>query len=103
MCIRDRYRFGPIGAPELVFPAASAGGKASFVVEERRHVRSIGTVAVFKNEGHSYEISSYIGGGGGPDAEANNFQGVYVFKDDAIIARVACSAAPTMTLEGWGG
>lgn len=98
-----QYRFGAVGSPELVFPAAATGGKAAFKVEERTHIRSQGTVAVFENEGHRYEVSSYAGGGGGADAESNNFQGVYVFKGDELLATVSCSEHPTMQLDEWGG
>lgn len=100
-----QYRFGPVGSPELAFPADKAGGRAAFTVEARTHVRSSGQVASFTNEGVTYEVTAMSGGGccSPEEAAANNFQGVYVMKDGDIQATVNCAAEPTMQLDEWGG
>ena len=90
---RVQYRFGPVGAPELVYPEDSR--PSAFTVREERYARSMADVAVFANGDVRYEVTDAIGGGGGPDAESNNFQGVYVFRGDELLASVNCTAAPT--------
>ena len=87
-----RYRFGALddGSPELEI-------RGDFVVEERRHVRSMGHVVRFENEGYAYEVADMMGSGGGTpeEAEANNFVGVMVFKGESLVATVPCTELPT--------
>lgn len=87
-----QYRFGPVGTPELVFPEDSS--PSAFTVREERYARSMADVATFTNGDVRYEVTDAIGGGGGPDAEANNFQGVYVFRGDELLASVNCTSEP---------
>ncbi len=94
-----QYRFGKIGAPELVFPEQAKDGAQHFTIEERAHVRSSGNVLSFHNADVRYEVTSMIGGGCCSDEEAaaNNFVGVYVFKKDTydILATVGCRGEGT--------
>jgi hypothetical protein len=94
---RVQYRFGPLGAPELSFPADSS--PRAFTVGEERYVRSMANVAAFTSGGVRYEVTDAIGGGGGSDAAANNFQGVYVFEGDQQLAAISCVTEPT---RDWG-
>jgi hypothetical protein len=75
---RLQYRFGPPGAPELVFPPS--GHAAEFSAGTVQHIRAEGNVLRFDNAGVQYEVTSLVGGGGFSEAEAaaNNFTGVYV-------------------------
>lgn len=96
-----QYLFGPLGSPELTFPESRDGSNALFTTEERAHVRSMGNVLLFDNGGFHYEVADMIGGGGGPDAEMNNFRGVMVFdSDEEIIADVPCTGDP---ISDWPG
>ncbi len=89
-----RYRFGPPGAPELVFPDAQEGSFMAFKLETRTFARAMGEVLSFEREGHTYEITEMVGGGG-PDGEMNNFAGVTVHVAGAQIAALACTEPPT--------
>jgi hypothetical protein len=87
-----QYLFGPLGAPELTFPETREGSNALFTTEERAHARSMGNVLLFDNADFHYEVADMIGGGGGPDAEMNNFRGVMVFdSDEELISNVPCT------------
>jgi len=91
-----RYRFGARddGSPELEI-------RGDFIVEERRHIRSMGDVVRFENDGYAYEVTEMTGSSGGTpeEAAANNFMGVMVFKGDQFISTVACTEPPTTN---WG-
>ena len=56
-----QYRFGPIAAPELVFPTPPQA--SAFQLGPRIHVRSEGTVLAFVNKGVRYEVQSMAGSG----------------------------------------
>ena len=86
-----QYRFGPPGSPELVFPSDSS--PSTFTVKTENYARATAKIASFYNGDVNYQITDSIGSGG-VDAESNNFQGVYVFEADQLIATVPCQGAP---------
>lgn len=88
-----QYRFGPPGAPELSYP--HDGSTGPFGLSEVRTVRSVATVLTVTSNDIRYEVTDAIGGGGGPDAAANNFQGVYVYQGDKQLAAIRCNTEPT--------
>ncbi|MFT4978544.1 MAG: hypothetical protein ACI8S6_004454 [Myxococcota bacterium] len=89
---RVQYRFGPLGNPELVYPPDSRA--SAFSVAEESTVRAQATVASVSNGDVTYKVTDSIGGGGGPDAASNNFQGVYVYQNDKLLATVGCTGEP---------
>ena len=86
-----QYRYGPPGAPELVFPEDSSA--AAFTVKTESYARAIATIASFNNGDINYQVTD-SSGSGGMDGESNNFQGVYVFKGDKLLATVGCKGTP---------
>jgi hypothetical protein len=94
-----QYVFGKPGAPDLVYPAARMGSVSWFTYEERTFAQSMGQALVFTNNGVRYELVEMIGGGAGPMAESNNFAGVYVHKDDKLLATVGCTTPPKSNWE----
>ena len=86
---RLQYRFGPVGAPELEHPPDSR--IEAFTVEHRSYPRFEADVATFTTGGFTYAVTEASGGGGGPDAESNNFAGVYVLQGDDVVASVPCT------------
>jgi hypothetical protein len=89
------YTYGKPGAPELSFPKERPGSAMMFRHEARTAAQAMGDVLIFENNGVTYEVTEMIGGGGGPDAESNNFAGVYVTQGTKLLAKVACTAPPT--------
>lgn len=89
-----RYRFGTPAQPELLFPDKPEESLGNFTVEERSYVRSRGDVLSFEHDGKTYEVTDMIGGGGGPDAAANNFAGLRVLQGDKELSSVACEGDP---------
>lgn len=87
-----QYRFGPPGAPELVHPADHS--PAAFSISEESTIRAQATVVRLSNGEVTYAITDSAGGSGGPDAESNNFQGVYVYQNDELLADVRCTESP---------
>lgn len=87
-----RFRYGIFSAPQILHPDSPEGVMAQFRLEERSHVRSQGTALVFERDGLTYELVEMAGGGGGPDAQANNFVGVYVRKGDETVREIACTS-----------
>ena len=88
------YTYGKPGAPDLKFPKVREDSANSFRHEERTTIQSTGNVLSFDNEGVTYEVTEMMGSGGGADAEANNFAGVYVLQGPTPLATVACTAPP---------
>ena len=86
---RLQYRFGAVGAPELVFPPDA--NPRAFQFKYETTVRSERNILEFTNDGYVYDITDAIGGGGTDDAEYNNFQGVEVWKDGKVVATVSCA------------
>jgi hypothetical protein len=86
-----QYVYGPVGAPELVWPE-TPNGLEGFAVSEHAFLRSMLTSVRFDREAHTYLIVDQIGSG--IDGEAHNFNGVVVRKGDTEIARVACTRQP---------
>lgn len=86
-----QYRFGPKGAPDLLFPSDSDPAKLAF-----RHdtwARGYGDTVHFENGGYRYELTSSIMGGAVPEeAEWGNFIGVRVFeaRSDVPAVQLAC-------------
>jgi hypothetical protein len=84
------YRFGPLGTPELVFPATPEDSVPRFRFEARMHVRSMGDTVQFDNGNIRYTVMAMSGSGHPGEAEANNFVGVLVEEDGHLIASVNC-------------
>jgi hypothetical protein len=95
-----QYRFGPPAAPEFVFPADPAQASSLMTLKSVSYAQSMGTVLSFQNGEVRYEVTSMIGGGGGPDAASNNFQGVYLYKGEQLVDTVNCQGEVKGDLEG---
>jgi len=87
-----QYRFGPVGAPELAHPANSAA--SAFTVGTKSYPQFQAETASVANGDVTYEIHE-ASGAGGPNAETNNFVGVYVFEGEELLASVSCSGDVT--------
>ncbi len=96
-----QYRFGPRSAPELAYPTTPDA--RSFTLEERRTAQALANVLSFSNDGVRYEVTQSVGSGAGPSAESNNFAGVYVLKEDKVIATVRCTGDVQADWSGLGG
>lgn len=86
---RLQYRFGPPGAPELVFPpdAEVEGSVARFRPESGFRINGAAYWdLVFDNGGYSYDVYYQDGTGGGEEVG-----GVVVKKDGKDVATVACT------------
>lgn len=83
-----QYHFGPPGAPALTVPAAPAGLER-FGWASQAWVQAQADAVRFENEGVTYLLVDKRGAGG-PDGEANNFQGVVVRKGDQEVQRFPC-------------
>lgn len=83
-----QYHFGPPGAPALSVPAVPAGLKA-FGWAGHAWVQAQADAVRFDNEGTTYLLVDKRGAGG-PDGEANNFQGVVVRKGGQELQRFPC-------------
>ena len=96
---RIQYRFGPPNAPEMMFPADPAQGPAEMVLTAVSYAQSMGHVLKFQSGNVRFEVTSMIGGGGGPDAESNNFQGVYLYDGEKLVDTVPCQGDTIGELE----
>ncbi|MFT5686542.1 MAG: hypothetical protein ACI8RZ_007498 [Myxococcota bacterium] len=84
------YRFGPIGTIEKQYPPPST--ESHFEYSAVTTVSAEGHSLKFTTEGHTYEVTE-MSGAGGPNAEANNFTGVVVYKGDEHLSSIACTGA----------
>lgn len=89
-----QYRFGPKGAPELVYPGDGARTALSHGYEAwaRGEEHSVS----FTRGEHTYRIVD--ASGSGIDGEANNYQGVKVLQGDEEIVFLGCTTAATTEL-----
>lgn len=77
-----QYKFGPLGAPELVYPKSPLGF-SSFRQSHQTLINGESHALVFANEGVQYEVWSTDGPQGGG--------GVNVRKDGKFLATVSCT------------
>ncbi|MDP2316617.1 MAG: DUF1176 domain-containing protein [Pseudomonadota bacterium] len=96
-----QYRFGPLGHPELVYPAVPSA--TAFTLEERQPAGARATLLSFENAGVGYEVVEAAGAGAGELGEGDDFKGVYVSKASERIAKVRCSAPPTTNWDALKG
>lgn len=89
-----QYRFGPVGAPELVYP--DDGARSSLTYGHEAWARGEEYSVAFTRGEHTYRIVD--ASGSGIDGEANNYQGVKVLSGDEEIAFVACTDAASTEL-----
>ncbi|MCO4744896.1 MAG: hypothetical protein KC912_08905 [Proteobacteria bacterium] len=85
------YRYGPLGAPELVYPESPRGSLERFHYEARAHVRSQGDTVHFDNGSFRYTVMAMSGSGHPGEGAPNNFVGVMVEEDGKSIATVTCT------------
>lgn len=83
-----QYRFGPEGAPELVYP--EDGTPSALTYGHQAWARGEEHSVSFARGDTSYAIVD-AAGGGGPDGEANNYQGVKVYQGGEEIAFLPCT------------
>lgn len=85
-----RYLYGPQGAPTLDFPGYRDQSDARFHLDSNTYARSMETILSFGDGVEtSWEIVDRVGGGG-PDGEANNFQGLITKKHGTEVASQRC-------------
>jgi len=89
-----RVRYGTFSAPQILHPDSPEGVMEQFKLEERSYIRSQGPALVFERDGMTYELVEMAGGGGGPDASANNFAGIYVRKGEDLVRQISCTSEP---------
>jgi hypothetical protein len=89
-----QYRFGPPGAPELIYPDDSS--RTALTYGHEAWARGEEHSVSFTRGEHTYRVVD--ASGSGIDGEANNYQGVKVFEGDEEIAFVACTTAASTEL-----
>jgi len=89
-----QYRFGPLGAPELVYPGDGSRDALSYGNEV--WARGAEDSVSFTRGEHTYRLVD--ASGSGIDGPANNYQGVKVFQAQEELAFVACTTETTSEL-----
>ena len=87
-----QYHFGPLRAPELVFPEKRKGSLDEFYFESLSFVRSFGKSVSFFSGGHRYIVQRRVGSGHAGEGESNNFNGVRVWRGSKPVAEFSCKA-----------
>jgi len=82
-----QYRFGPKGAPELVYP--EDGDRTKLKYGHEAWARGEEHSVSFTRGEHTYRVVDAMGSG--IDGEANNYQGVKVFEGGEEIAFLQCT------------
>ncbi len=89
-----QYRFGALGAPELVFP--DDGARTALTYGHEAWARGEEHSVSFTRDEHTHRIVDAAGSG--IDGEANNYQGVKVLQGGEEIAFLGCTNAATTEL-----
>jgi len=93
-----QYRFGQIGAPELVYPANKEGSLSHIDFEHGTAMHSEWDAFDFTNEGHAYKVLFEVPFHGGSMAP-EPFSGILVSKGGKELARLACTTPTVQNLE----
>ena len=97
-----QYRFGPLGTPELTYPAVKEGSRDKVIYEEGSAMHSSWDSFDFANDGYAFKVlfsEPFHGGSMAPEP----FQGVIVSKDGKELAKLACTTPAELQLDALRG